>query len=178
MWPHSWFIAQSPKRIPRRQRKNKPNSRFEEVSSLIDGRACVTMDLSFGFFPHPLNPVWILLNHILVLYKMMMEWMMKRNTSLQKYIFLVRVETSVSVHVCVCVWERERERERRRQTEGSEDCYIHLFLTSVLIPYSGPNVSASLMEGSQLVSIVSHCILWAPAGYSPWFTVTAWQRDT
>ena len=45
---------------------------------------------------------------------------------------------------------RERETGRRRQTQDSEDYYIDLFLTCVMIPYSEPHVFASLRRGTQL----------------------------
>ena len=55
----------------------------------------------------------------------------------------------VCVRVCVCVWVWERDRERGNERHRlAEDCRIGLFLTNVVIPYSGPYVFASL-KGSQ-----------------------------
>ena len=71
------------------------------------------------------------------------------------------------------------DRQRNQLVENSEDCYIDLFLTHIVIPYSGPYVFASLLIGTHLGSIVGYLPPWAPANHSQAVTlVTLWLCDS
>ena len=65
---------------------------------------------------------------------------------------------------------REWDRQTKEADSQTEECYIDLFLTHVVIPYSGPYVFASSTRGSQPGSVgrpLSPCPLWAIPGCSP-----------
>ena len=110
--------------------------------------------------------------------------MTSHNTFLQKYTFFFihkRVEVG-------CQWEREGETGRRRTlTQTSEDYYIDIFLTLVLIPHLGPYILSSQTRGSQSGFAVGHCsssgaqgvfcldLIVVPTGWTwPCLTVCLW----
>ena len=95
------------------------------------------------------------MNLVILLHTMKKEWM-TLTFFLAKIclsLFLERVKSSVSVR------EWQRPWDKRRGHRLAEDCYIELFLTHVIIPYSVPYTLASLTKTSQTWPTVCSCPL-------------------
>ena len=104
--------------------------------------------------------------------------MKRHDTFLKKYIYVSLYFSKGSK--LLSVWERDRERDKERQRDEIrghkpvKDCYIDVFLTHVVIPYSEPYVLASLTRGSQLEATNPPR---APVSPSLAFLWTPWLPD-
>ena len=93
------------------------------------------------------------------------------------YVYIYIVHFSTSPNFCMSESQRQRKGDEGCGHRLAEDYYIDLFLTHIVIPYSGPYVFVSLTRGSQPGSTVDHCPLYSAQGFCPVFVVApaGWQ---